>query len=107
MSSPPPNMDYSFCKFPQTRFWHEVRQHLAALPGVTITSFEDIPSGGSWLDFTFRGYSFTINAESGEFLFLGEDCPASERAAVKAHFEPFFAERTDHGDGGDITLRRV
>ncbi|MFO1477405.1 MAG: hypothetical protein U1F98_12215 [Verrucomicrobiota bacterium] len=100
-------MDNSFCRFPQTRFWHEVRQHLAVLPGITVTSLEDMPIGGSWLDFTFREHSFTINAESGEFLFFVEDCPASVRAEVTAHFEPFFAEQTDHGDSGDITLRRV
>ena len=96
-------MDTGFCKFPQTRFWHEVRQHLAALPGVTVTSFEDMPVGGSWLDFTFRGHSFTINAKSGEFVFFVEDtdCPASVRAQVAAHFESFL------GDGGDIALRRV
>ena len=100
-------MDNSFCKFPQTRFWHEVRQHLVALPGVTVADTTDAPIVGSWIDFTFREHSFTINAESGEFLFFVEDCPASVRAEVTAHFERFFAEQTDHGDGGDITLRRV
>jgi hypothetical protein len=98
-------MDNSFCRFPQTRFWHELRRHLAALPGVTVTSFEDMPiaGAGSWLDFTFRGHSFTINAESGEFVFFVEDtdCPASVRAEVAAHFESLL------GDGGDNSLRRV
>lgn len=100
-------MDHDFCKFPQTRFWHEVRGHLATLPGITITSFEDRPVGGSWLDFTFRGHSFTIHAESGEFVFLVEDCPVSVCAGVAAHFQPLSAEETDRGDAGDITLSRV
>ena len=75
-------MDSSFCKFPQTRFWHEVRQRLVALPGVTVTDSTDAPIVGSWIDFTFRGHSFTINAESGEFVFFVEDtdCPESVRA---------------------------
>jgi hypothetical protein len=84
-------MDTAFCKFPQTRFWHEVRQHLATLPGVTITDATDAPVVGSWVDFAFRGHSFTINAESGEFVFFVQDtdCPESVRAEVAAHFESF------------------
>jgi hypothetical protein len=102
-------MNNGFCKFLQTRFWHELRDRLAELPGVTITDATDDPIVGSWIDFTFRRHWFTINAESGEFVFFVEDtdCPESVRAKVIAHFEPFFAERTDHGNVGDITLRRV
>lgn len=79
------------------------------LPGVAVTDATDAPVVGSWIDFTFREHSLTINAESGEFVFFVEDadCPGSVLAEVTAHFEPFFAERTDNGDGGDITLRRV
>ena len=102
-------MNKGFCRFPQTRSWHEAREHLAELQGVAVTDATDAPVVGSWIDFTFRGHSFTINAESGEFVFFVEDtdCPESVRAEVAAHFEPFFAERTDHGDDGDISLRRV
>ena len=96
-------MNTGFCKFPQTRFWHEVRQHLASLPGVAVIDATDAPVVGSWIDFTFRGHSFTINSESGEFVFFVEDtdCPASVRAEVAAHFESLL------GNGGDISLRRV
>ena len=102
-------MNNGFCKFPQTRFWHEVRDYLTELPGVAVTDAIDAPVVGSWIDFTFRGHSFTINAESGEFVFFVEatGCTESVCAEVKAHFAWFFAERTDQGDGGDITLRRV
>lgn len=102
-------MNNGFCKFPKTRFWHEVCQHLAELPGVAVTEATDAPVVGSWIDFTFRDHSFTINAECGEFVFFVEDpgCPEPVSAEVRAYFEPFFAERTDHGDSGDITLRRV
>ena len=102
-------MDNSFCRFPQTRTWHELREHLSSLPGVAATDAADDPVIGSWIDFTFRGHSFTINADSGEFVFFTEDtdCPESVRTELTAHFEPFFTERTDRGDGGDITFRRV
>ena len=95
-------MNTGFCKFPQTRFWDDVRQHLATLPGVAVTNATDAPVVGSWIDFTFRGHSFTINAESGEFVFFVEDtdCPAPVRAEIAEYFESFF------GEGGNIGLRR-
>ena len=100
-------MNNSFCKFPQTRFWHEVREHLLTLPGAKVTDAVDDPIIGSWIDFTFRGQSFTINTKSSEFIFFAEvtDSSDSARAVVAAHFELFFGEQ--RGDGGDITLRRV
>ena len=103
------SMNHGFCRFPQTRSWHETRERLAELQGAAVTDASDDPVVGSWIDFTFRGYSFTINAESGEFVFFAEntDCPESVRGEVTAHFASFFAERADHGDEGDITLRRV
>ena len=102
-------MKSGFCKFRQTRFWHEIREHLSALPGVAVTDAADDPVIGSWIDFTFRGHSFTINSESGEFMIFAEDTdsPESVRADIRAHFETFPAEPTENGDGGDITLRRA
>src|ERR1700757_690128 len=76
-------MNNSFYRFPQTRFWHELRDHLLALPGLAVTDFTDASVVGSWLDFTFRGYRFTINAESGEFVFFVEKAAAS-RGGVRA-----------------------
>jgi hypothetical protein len=102
-------MSYSFCRFPQARFWHELRDHLVTLPGVAVINFADAPVVGSWLDFDFRGHRFTINADSGEFVFFvaDTDCPESVLAEITTHFESFFEEQTDYGEGGDITLRRT
>jgi hypothetical protein len=98
-------MRSNFCKFQQRRFWHEIREHLSALPGVAVMVAVDDPVIGSWIDFTFRGRSFTINSEAGEFMIFTEDagCPEAVRAEIRAHFETF----SDSGDGGDISLRRV
>ena len=102
-------MNNSFYKFPQTRFWHEVREHLSTLPGVAVTDAVDDPIIGSWIDFTFCAHCFTINAMSGEFMFFAQDtdCPASGCAEITAHFDSFPVQRTDDGDGGGINLRRV
>ena len=61
------------------------------LPGVAVTDAADAPVVGSWIDFSFRGHSFTINAESGEFVFFVEDtgCPESVCAEIATHFESF------------------
>ena len=82
-------MNNSFYRFPQTRFWYELRDHLSVLAGVAVTSIIDDPVIGSWLDFTFRGLQFTINVEAGEFVFFvaDTDCPESVCAEVAAHFE--------------------
>lgn len=96
-------MDNAFCKFPQTRFWDEVHEHLLLLPGATVTGFVDHPAVGSWLDFLFRGCSFKITAESGAFALTvhGTGCPASVQAEVATHFGSRF------GADGEAGLRRV
>jgi hypothetical protein len=96
-------MEAAFCKFPQSRFWHDLRDHLLKLPEVGVKDSADDPVIGSWIDFIYRGYSFTVNAKSGEFVFFvdGTGCPDSVLAQIAAHFQPFF-----DGNGG-TTLRRV
>jgi hypothetical protein len=92
-----------FCRFPQRHFWCDLLDHLKKFPGVGVKDSVDDPVIGSWIDFTYRGYSFTINAKSGEFIFFAEDtaCPDSVLAQIAAHFQPFFS-----GDG-EISQRRV
>ncbi|HEY4415343.1 MAG TPA: hypothetical protein VGO57_06590 [Verrucomicrobiae bacterium] len=101
-------MDNSFFKFPKTCFWHEVQERLLMLPGVVFISSADDPVLGSWLDFTFREYLFTINTQSGRFEFFAEDrnCPKSVLVEIATHFESFLPESTDQREGGNIRLRR-
>lgn len=83
----------SFCKFSQTRSWHNLRDHLLNLPGVEIQAFADDPIVGSWIDFTLAGQFFTINAREGKFLFLfveGMDRPASVMNIIASHCESLF-----------------
>jgi hypothetical protein len=102
-------MRNKFYQFPQRRFWYEVQEHLLALNGVAVTQAADDAIIGSWIDFTFRGQSFTINSQSGEFMFfaIDPDCSESLLTEITAHFDVFRAEGIDYGDGGDIALRRV
>jgi hypothetical protein len=102
-------MKSSFYKFPQTRFWYEIQEHLSALPGVAVTHAADDAVIGSWIDFTVRGHSFTINSQSGEFMFFAmtTDCPERLLAEIASHFEAFRAEGIDFDGGGDISLRGV
>lgn len=81
----------SFCKLPQTRLWHDLRDHLVTLPGVAVTFFVCAPISGSWLDFTYQGHSFMIRDERGSFLFSVEDmaCPHGILRDITGHFEDY------------------
>ena len=70
-------------RYPQTKFWHEVCERLSALEGVAVTNTADAPVIGSWIDFTFRGHKFIINADSGEFVFFVEDTDCPESVLVR------------------------
>jgi hypothetical protein len=96
-------MRAGFCRFPQNRFWHDVRDHLQKLPNVGIKDCVDDPVVGSWIDFTYGRHVFTVNAKSGEYVFFvdGDGCPDSVLGQMASHFQPFF-----DGDG-ETSLRRV
>jgi len=97
------DMAAGFCKFPQSLLWPELRDHLLQLSGVRVSSFTDEPVIGSWIDFKFRGHSFTINATDGEFIFFVDDtgCPDSVLSQITSHFQPLF-------DGGaDLSQHRI
>ena len=96
-------METPFCQFPQTRLWHDLRDHLLKLSGVGVGDCADDPIIGSWIDFTYDGNFFTINAKSGDFVIfvVGTACSDSALARITAHFEPFFE------DDAEITVRGV
>lgn len=96
-------MAKGFFKFPQSLLWHELQDHLLRLPGVRISNFTDDPVIGSWIEFSLRGHSFTINATDGEFIFFVDDtgCPDSLLSQIASHCQPMF-------DGGvDLSQHRV
>ena len=56
-----------FASLPQVRLWHDLRDHLQALPGVEVTGFLTDGVIGSWLDFYFRGHRFTVSEREGSY----------------------------------------
>jgi hypothetical protein len=78
-----------FAELPQTRLWHQLRDHLQTLRSAVVTSFLTDGVTEAWIDFTFRGHSFTINDQFGDYWFFVDDpsCPDEILAEVVSHCE--------------------
>jgi hypothetical protein len=59
-----------FAELPQSRPWRELRDHLLVLHGAVVTGFFTDSITEAWIDFTFRGHSFTINDQFGDYWFF-------------------------------------
>jgi hypothetical protein len=62
-----------FAELPQTRLWYELRDHLQTLPGAVVTGFLTDAVTEAWIDFTYRGHSFTVNDQFGDYWFFVDD----------------------------------
>ena len=78
-----------FAELPQTRLWRELRDHLQTLSGAVVTSFLTDGVTEAWIDFTFRGHSFTVNDQFGDYWFFVADpsCPHGILTEVVSHCE--------------------
>jgi uncharacterized protein (DUF1778 family) len=78
-----------FGELPQTALQDKVRDHVASLPGATLTDFVFDGVTEAWIDFTFRGQQVSINDQLGQYLFFVDDPAAPDEALreVLAHFE--------------------
>jgi hypothetical protein len=76
-----------FVDLPQTVLWLGRRDHLMNLPGAELTGFLTDHVTEAWIDFTFRGHSFAVNDQFGEYWFFVHDptCPDDALEAVTAH----------------------
>jgi hypothetical protein len=76
-----------FASLPQTRSWYELRDHLAALPGLIVTALLTDDVTEAWIDFTYRDHSFSVNDQHGDYWFFVDDprCPDDVLAAVADH----------------------
>lgn len=76
-----------FAALPQTKIWFELRDHLLTLPGLAMTDFICDGITEAWIVFTYRGYSFSVNDQYGEYWFFVDEprCPDDALAAILSH----------------------
>jgi len=76
-----------FLTLPASTSWYDLRDHLAALPGVEITGFLTDEVTEVWIDLAFQGQAFSINNQHGEYWFFVRDpaCPDKILQAVADH----------------------
>ena len=78
-----------FASLPATADWYSVRDHANALPGAEVTGFVCDGITEAWIDFTYRGHSFSINDQFGEYWFFAEnaECPEPLLFEVMSHWQ--------------------
>jgi hypothetical protein len=80
-----------FGDLPQTVSWYDLRDHIESIQGVSITGFLTDHITEAWIDFSYRGYSFSVNDQFGDYWFFVKevDCPNEVLEAVLSHCESF------------------
>jgi hypothetical protein len=78
-----------FGDLPQTVLWYELRDHIERLDGAKVTDFVTDHITEAWIDFSYRGYRFSVNDQFGDYWFFVEDpnCPDEILNAVLSHCE--------------------
>ena len=78
-----------FGDLPQTKLWHEVRDHVGQLHRAVLTQFVADHVTEAWIDFTYKGHAFSINDQFGDYWFFVRDpqCPDETLREVIRHFQ--------------------
>ena len=76
-----------FGDLPQTVSWYELRDHVERLNGAKVTAFLTDHVTEAWIDFSYRGYDFSVNDQFGDYWFFVKevDCPDEILEAVRSH----------------------
>ena len=84
-----PGGSRQFAELPQTTLWYDLRDHLQALRGADITEFLTDHVTEAWIHFTYRGHSFRVNDQFGDYWFFVDDpqCPDEILTEVVSHCE--------------------
>jgi hypothetical protein len=84
-----------FGELPQAVLWYEMRDHLEKLNGATITDFITDRVTQAWIDFTYRGYKFSVNDQFGDYWFFVDEpsCPDEILKTVLSHSKVLLGER--------------
>jgi hypothetical protein len=56
-----------FGELPQSASWYTLRKHIQQVDGSAVTDFITDDITQAWIDFTFRGYQFSINHQFGDY----------------------------------------
>ena len=67
-----------FGELPQSATWYKLRQHIGELDGASVTEFITDHVTEAWIDFSFRGYQFTVNNQFGNYWFFANDAQAPD-----------------------------
>lgn len=78
-----------FGDLPQTVLWYELRDYIGRLDGAAITAFITDHVTEAWIDFSYRGYQFSVNDQHGDYWFFVDKpgCPDEILEAVLSHCE--------------------
>ncbi|HWB73467.1 MAG TPA: hypothetical protein VG755_00900 [Nannocystaceae bacterium] len=69
--------------------WEVLREHVRTLAGAELTGYVTDHVTEAWIDFTWRGHSFSLNNQHGQWWFFVADptCPDELLEGVLDHFE--------------------
>ena len=69
--------------------WNGLYDYLGKLDGVKKTGFLTDGVTEVWMDFSFRGYDFSVNNQMGEYWFFVENpgCPEEILTEIAGHCE--------------------
>ena len=72
--------------------WGALYRYLGKLDGVTKTGFLTDRITEVWMDFTYRGHSFSVNTVMGEYWFFVDDpeCPREILKEIADHCAQLF-----------------
>ena len=76
-----------FGDLPKTVLWYELRDHIGRLDGAEVTAFVTDHVTEAWIDFSYRGYQFSVNDQLGDYWFFVDkpECPDEILEAVLSH----------------------
>ena len=73
----------NFIDLPETTDWWRLRDHLATLPGASITGFVTDEVTEAWIDFTYCEHQFSANNQHGNYWFFVNDPDCSEEILLE------------------------
>ena len=73
----------------ETAFFDDFADHIEELEGAEITEFITDGVVEMWLEFTFRGYKFSVTNQLADYLFFVEDASSPEEILIEVidHFQ--------------------